>query len=289
MRVDAAAGLVPRAAGGRVPDGGARLGDRGVGARAPVLRAVRRAHGGVRRGAGPAVHRLRVAALPAAEPGGARLRHPRRPHSAGAVAALCAGDVQHAGGVRGPRRVAGGDGGARGARRGGDRDRERTLLRQPAVAIPQLADGRLHRRARRRRADARPGRDRGGGLVHRGRDPHGPAADQPGPRPSTTSSARTAATRPPSARRLEPANRLSFRGPAAPPSAVHPRRLQGRGIYRRSPRSQTRQPRAALAVATVLEGASVGRATGYEETDNRFLSRAPGLSQGTVPRRAPSN
>jgi hypothetical protein len=57
-------------------------------------------------------------------------------------------------------------------------------------------------------------------------------------------------------------------------------RLQGRGIYRRPMRGRTRQPAPSLRWRNSQTGPARGVAAGHQETESRFLGRAPALGLG---------
>ena len=61
---------------------------------------------------------------------------------------------------------------------------------------------------------------------------------------------------------------------------LSPERSQGREIYCRIARGWTRQPAPDVRPRECRTGLVWGVVTGYEEPESRFLSRAPGLSQG---------
>ena len=109
-------------------------------------------------------HRVLPAHRPRRDHARPRRRRPRRARPAGGLAARPVLDprrVRRAGGVG---RGGGRPRGRRGGRAAGHR---RPLRRQPAVAVPAVADARLRRPRRgRRHAAPRPRRDRGGPLVH---------------------------------------------------------------------------------------------------------------------------
>ena len=80
--------------------------------------------------------------------------------------------------LRRARRVGRGRGRARGLGRGGGAGDRRALRREPAVALPRVADVGFLRPGRPdRAAAARPRGDRGGELVHPGRDPQSAGVD----------------------------------------------------------------------------------------------------------------
>ena len=167
-------GRAPRAA---VEDRRAGGPDRGVGQDAPVLRPLRRGHRVGTGRAGHALPGLRPPRLPPPRPGRDRARHARRRGPARARPAVPAPDVLVPGRIRGARRDARGGRAPRGPRRGRHRAGQPPLRGQPAVALPALADDRVHGDVGRRRHRDRRGGDPGRRLVPPRRAADDPTAD----------------------------------------------------------------------------------------------------------------
>src|SRR6185369_16465594 len=117
------------------------------------------------RRAGDAVPELRTPCLSAHFAGGHGAGSRWRQAAAGAQPAFQAGCVQRPGRFCRTRRNPGTVRRPRGPRGSRDRDRQPPLFPQPALAVPQFADGRLLCRLRRRDDHAGPQRDRSRRLV----------------------------------------------------------------------------------------------------------------------------